>query len=346
MPQVTPDPDQPTPDTKRPAPADDQRRRDDGADAPVTDAPMTDAEPALAPDAPSAAAPVAEAAAASAAPPAPVKAGKVKKLTAGRAAVAASSSTLASAGIATSKALLETAATTRKRGKKSTAADPASASAAAKPAADASDAAAASTSAGAEPFDPAVDLPMYRPGMDWFVLRVASNKESYVRETLLRKVQIEGLTDMVGRIMVPTEKVKTLKGGKHRITENKLYPGYVFVEMRLEPDGRIPQDVFFLIKETTGVGDFVGTAGRPTPMAATEVEKMLFDSRKPEEAPTVRMEFHKGDHVTIKEGPFENYTGTVDEVMPDKGLVRVLVTIFGRQAPIDIEYWQLAKAEG
>jgi transcriptional antiterminator NusG len=194
-------------------------------------------------------------------------------------------------------------------------------------------------------FDPATDLPMYREGMNWFVLRVASNKENYVRETLLRKVQIEGLEHRVGRIMVPTEKTKTLKGGKTRVTETKLYPGYIFVEMRLEPDGRIPQDVFFLIKETTGVGDFVGTAGRPTPMKEPEVEKMLFDSRRPEETPTVKMEFAKGDFVTITEGPFESYEGTVDEVLPDKGLVRVLVTIFGRQAPIEIEYWQIRKAE-
>ncbi len=194
-------------------------------------------------------------------------------------------------------------------------------------------------------FDPAADLPMYREGMNWFVLRVASNKENYVRETLLRKVQIEGLVDRVGRIMVPTEKTKTLKGGKTKITETKLYPGYIFVEMKLEADGRIPQDVFFLIKETTGVGDFVGTAGRPTPMAPNEVEKMLFDSRRPEETPTVKMEFAPGDYVTITEGPFESYEGTVDEVLPDKGLVRVLVTIFGRQAPIELEYWQIQKAE-
>ncbi len=184
-----------------------------------------------------------------------------------------------------------------------------------------------------------------RPGFDWFVLRVASNKESYVRDTLLRKVQIEGLQVRVGKILVPTEKTKTIKGGKQRITETKLYPGYVFVEMQLEDDGRIPQDVFFLVKETTGVGDFVGTAGRPTPMQPHEVEKMLIDSRKPEEMPTVRMVFEKGDAVTIKEGPFENYEGTVDEILPEKGLVRVLVTIFGRQAPIELEEWQLAKPE-
>jgi transcriptional antiterminator NusG len=193
--------------------------------------------------------------------------------------------------------------------------------------------------------DPATDLPMYREGMDWFVLRVASNKEDSVRNSLLRKVQIESMERLIGRIMVPTEKSKTVKGGKQKVTETKLYPGYVFVEMRLEPDGRIPQDVFFMIKETSGVGDFVGTSGRPAPMSPAEVEKMLFDSRKPEEAPQVKMEFVKGDNVSIREGPFQNYEGTVDEVLPDKGLVRVLVTIFGRQAPVELEYWMIAKVD-
>lgn len=187
--------------------------------------------------------------------------------------------------------------------------------------------------------------PTRREGMDWFVLRVASNKEGSVRGTLLRKVQIEGMDHLVGRILVPTEKTKTIKGGRQRITETKLYPGYVFVEMRLEDDGRIPQDVFFLIKETTGVGDFVGTAGRPTPMKEHEIEKMLLDSRKPEDEPTIKLTFEKGEHVVIREGPFENYEGTVDELFPEKGQVRVLVTIFGRQAPVDLEEWQIAKAE-
>jgi transcriptional antiterminator NusG len=266
---------------------------------------------------------------------------KTKRLAAGREAAAASSVTLRSAGVATSKALA--GASSAKKKKKPI--EPLMPSSPASPAGQPAAAAVEEVPASGEPFDPAVDLPMYRPGMDWFVLRVASNKESYVRETLLKKVQIEGMSDIVGRIMVPTEKTKTLKAGKTRITETKLYPGYVFVEMRLEPDGRIPQDVFFLIKETTGVGDFVGTAGRPTPMGAPEVEKMLFDSRKPEETPTVKMEFLPGDHVTIKEGPFQNYSGTVDETVPEKGLVRVLVTIFGRQAPVELEYWQIAKAE-
>ncbi len=196
----------------------------------------------------------------------------------------------------------------------------------------------------AEPADDEEE-PMYQQGMNWFVLRVASNKESYVRTTLLKKVQIEGLTTSVGRILVPTEKTKSLKGGKQRIVETKLYPGYVFVEMKLEDDGRIPQDVFFLIKETTGVGDFVGTAGRPAAMQYHEVEKMLHDAKPPEESPQVKMEFNKGDYVRIAEGPFENHEGTVDEVYPDKGIVKILVTIFGRQVPVEVEYWVISRIE-
>ncbi len=187
--------------------------------------------------------------------------------------------------------------------------------------------------------------PTVRAGMNWFVLRVASNKESSVRDTLLRKVQIEHMNHLVGRILVPTEKTKTIKGGKHKIQETKLYPGYVFVEMKLEDDGRIPQDVFFLIKETTGVGDFVGTKGRPTPMKTDEIEKMLAASLKPEDQPQVKMVFEKGETVLIKEGPFQSYEGTVDELIPEKGLVRVLVTIFGRQAPVELEEWQIGKSE-
>ncbi len=189
------------------------------------------------------------------------------------------------------------------------------------------------------------DEPLITPGMNWFVLRVASNKEDVVQQTLLRKIKIEGFDPLVNRILVPTEKIKTIKAGKQRITAKKLYPGYVFVEMQLEEDGRIPQDVFFLIKETTGVGDFIGTAGRPSPMSLPEIEKMLAASKAPEETPTVKMEFAKGDPIKIKEGPFENMEGTVDELLPAQGKVRVIVTIFGRATPIELEYWMIEKAE-
>jgi transcription termination/antitermination protein NusG len=183
------------------------------------------------------------------------------------------------------------------------------------------------------------------PGMNWFVLRVASNKEDSVRETLLRKIKIENFEHLVNRILVPTEKEKTIKGGKQKIIEKKLYPGYVFVEMKLEDDGRIPQDVFFLIKETTGVGDFIGTAGRPSPMSIPEIEKMQMASKPADEQPIVKMEFEKGDHIKICEGPFENMEGTVDELLPDQGKVRVVVMIFGRATPVELEYWLIEKFE-
>ena len=178
----------------------------------------------------------------------------------------------------------------------------------------------------------------------WLVLRVASNKEDTVRETLQRKVKIEGLEEYVGRILVPSERVKRIKGGQQRVQQRKLYPGYVFVEMALEPDGSIPQKPWFTIKETAGVGDFIGALGKPTPMRDHDVEKMLVQAEKLEDIPSLNIEFKKGHEVKIREGPFENFEGVVDEILQDKGVVRVIVTIFGRATPLELEYWQLEPA--
>ena len=178
----------------------------------------------------------------------------------------------------------------------------------------------------------------------WLVLRVASNKEDTVRETLSRKVAIEGLEDCVGRILVPSERVKRIKGGHQRVQQRKLYPGYVFVEMDLESDGSIPEKAWFTIKETVGVGDFIGALGKPTPMRDHDVEKMLAQAEKPEDTPSLNIDFKKGNQVKIREGPFENFEGVVDEILPDKGVVRVIVTIFGRATPLELEYWQLETA--
>ncbi len=177
--------------------------------------------------------------------------------------------------------------------------------------------------------------------MSWLVLRVASNKEDTVRETLEKKVKIEGIEDYVGRILVPSERIKRIKGGQQRVQQRKLYPGYVFVEMALEEDGSIPEKPWFTIKETVGVGDFIGALGKPTPMRDSDVDKMLTQAEKPEDIPSLNIDFKKGNQVKIREGPFENFEGTVDDILPDKGLVRVIVTIFGRATPLELEYWQL-----
>jgi len=183
-----------------------------------------------------------------------------------------------------------------------------------------------------------------RPGMKWYVLRVASNKEDQVRESLERKVQVENLQDRIGRILVPTAKEKRMKGGQVRIIERKLYPGYVFVEMATEPDGSIPDTVWFLVKETMGVGDFIGSENKPTSMRDHDVEKMLLASLKKEEETTLQgLEFAKGDRVKIREGSFQNFEGNVDSIDEAKGIVTVLLTIFGRSTPVDVEYWQIEK---
>jgi len=183
---------------------------------------------------------------------------------------------------------------------------------------------------------------LVRPGMNWYVLRVAANKEDRVREALERKIKIEQLEERVGRVLVPTQREKRIRGGSARVVHRKLYPGYVFVEMATDEDGRIPERVWFVIKETTGVGDFIGSGGKPSPMPMHDVEKMLAAAIRPEEgAALANLAFKKGDRVKVNEGPFEIFEGVVDEINTQKGTVRVIVTIFGRATPIEIEYWQV-----
>jgi transcription termination/antitermination protein NusG len=172
---------------------------------------------------------------------------------------------------------------------------------------------------------------------------VASNREEQVRDTLARKVEIEALGEEIGRIVVPTEKVKRVRGGQQRVYERKLYPGYVFVEMAPTDDGSVRDNAWFIIKETAGVGDFIGTEGKPSPMSDTDVAKMLGQVESREDSPSIQMEFSKGDQIKIKGGSFEGFEGNVEDIDTEKGTVRVLVTIFGRATPLDIEYWQLEK---
>jgi transcriptional antiterminator NusG len=203
-----------------------------------------------------------------------------------------------------------------------------------------------SSEAPPEPPAPAAAPVMGQGGprtMLWYVLRVASNREDQVCEALKRKVKIEHLDERIGRILVPTQREKRMRGKVAKVFDRKLYPGYVFVEMATEEDGTIPEDVWFIVKETMSVGDFIGSDGKPTPMKPHDVEKMLAVVEKSAEQPTLAgmAGMKKGDAIKVKEGPFENFEGEIDEVFPDKGQVRVIVTIFGRATPIELEYWQI-----
>lgn len=184
------------------------------------------------------------------------------------------------------------------------------------------------------------------PGMKWYVLRVASNKEEQVRNALERKVKIEGLEHRIGRILVPTLKEKKMRAGVLKIVERKLYPGYVFVEMACETDGAINESVWFLVKETSGVGDFIGSDNKPTSMPDQDVQGMLAASEKAEEQPGLSgLNIKKGDKVKITDGAFESFEGEVESVDEKRGMVNVIVSIFGRSTPVEVGYWQLERLE-
>jgi transcriptional antiterminator NusG len=184
------------------------------------------------------------------------------------------------------------------------------------------------------------------PGMMWYVLRVASNKEEQVRSALERKVKIEALDDRIGRILVPSLKEKKMRAGVLRVVERKLYPGYVFVEMACEDDGAVNETVWFMVKETTGVGDFIGSDGKPTSMSENDVVQMLAASQKADDEPGLSgLKIKVGDQVKITDGAFESYEGEVDSVDEKRGMVSVIVSIFGRMTPVEVGYWQLEKVE-
>jgi transcriptional antiterminator NusG len=170
----------------------------------------------------------------------------------------------------------------------------------------------------------------------WYVLKVQSSREDTIRDALERRVKIQGLQRYFGRIVVPTEKITEIRNNKKRIVERKTYPGYIMVEMELN------EKTWFTVRETPGVGDFVGAHGTPTKMTETEVNQMLGqETAKTDKVPTIRINVERGDRVKIKDGPFENFEGTVEEVIEARGLVKVMLIIFNRPTPVDLEYWQV-----
>ena len=176
------------------------------------------------------------------------------------------------------------------------------------------------------------------PGMEWFVLKVQSNRERSIRDSLVRRIKREGLEDSFGEIIIPTEKVKETKAGKTRVTERKMYPGYIMIQMILT------DETWYLVRDTSGVGDFTGAAGKPIPMSDEEINRMLRRESTKEVAPTtVKIDFSIGETVKIKEGPFENFEGSIEAIDEASGRITVLVEIFGRSTPTELEYWQVER---
>ncbi len=171
---------------------------------------------------------------------------------------------------------------------------------------------------------------------NWYVVHTYSGYEEKTKRTLEGKVQSQHLEDKVGRILIPTEKVIELRAGKKREADKKFYPGYILIEMELD------EETWHLVRNTPRVSGFVGGA-TPVPIPEEEVQQIL---QQLEKGPTaqVRTQFAQGEQVRIIDGPFSNFTGNIEEVDMDHGRLTVMVSIFGRQTPVELNFFQVEKA--
>ena len=174
--------------------------------------------------------------------------------------------------------------------------------------------------------------------LDWYILKVQSNREDSIAAGLQRRVKMAGLDDFFQEIIVPVEMVTEFKGGKKKVVKKKLYPGYIVVHMIIN------DETWFLVRETTGIGDFTGAAGQPTPMLPSEVARIIPEEDDEEtQEPKLQIGVALGDRVKINEGTFENFEGDVDTIDEMNGRVTVMINIFGRSTPVELEHWQIEK---
>lgn len=173
--------------------------------------------------------------------------------------------------------------------------------------------------------------------MDWYILKVQSNREKSICDGLRRRVKLAELDRFFGEVLVPTEDVAEYKNGKRRVVKRKLYPGYICVNMMIN------EETWFLVRETSGVGDFTGAAGKPTPMLPHEVDRIIKKPLDEEGGDDVKttIPFNVGDRVRIKDGTFENFEGDVDGIDEGNGKVTIMINIFGRSTPVELEHWQI-----
>jgi transcriptional antiterminator NusG len=171
----------------------------------------------------------------------------------------------------------------------------------------------------------------------WYVVHAHSGHENKVRQSIENRVRQENLEHLVTKILVPSEEVAEIKGGKKRVTSRKIFPGYVMVEMKLT------HKTWYLIRTTPGVTGFIGSGKMPTPLDPEEVESIFEQMRGERKKPKPKVSFEKEEKVKIIEGPFTNFMGYVDEVNAERGKLKVMVEIFERLTPVELEFWQVEK---
>jgi transcriptional antiterminator NusG len=181
--------------------------------------------------------------------------------------------------------------------------------------------------------------PPVNENFKWYIIHAYSGFERKVRESLESRIMAFGLQNRIGRIMIPTEPVTELRNGKKYTIERVFLPGYVLVEMELD------NDLWHVIKNTPRVTGFLGTGDKPVALSEAEVSSILFRSESSKDKPSAKIKFEKGEQVRINEGPFANFNGTVDDVNEDRQTLKVMVSIFGRSTPVEIEFAKVDKME-
>jgi transcriptional antiterminator NusG len=192
-----------------------------------------------------------------------------------------------------------------------------------------------------EPVEPEETAGPRDPRLKWFVIHTYSGYEAKVKSNLERRIGSMNMKDKIFQVLIPTEKEKEIKGGKRREIDRKIFPGYVLVEVKTDERGELENDAWYVIRNTPGVTGFVGSGAKPIPLEDKEVRALLRQLR--DETPKYRITYQKGSPVRITSGPFQDFTGLVDEIMLEKEKVRVLVSIFGRETPVELDFGQVEK---
>ncbi len=178
----------------------------------------------------------------------------------------------------------------------------------------------------------------------WFVIHTLSGQEQKVRESIEKRLKTEEMGEYIKEVMVPMEKVAEVRGGKKTVTARKLYPGYVFVDIALlDENKRVVEKPWYFIRDTPGIIGFVG-GERPTPASPEEIATIKAQISDSEDHEKPKVNFEVGETIKINDGPFLNFSGVIEEIEPDRGKLKVTVNIFGRNTPVELEYWQVEKA--
>jgi transcription termination/antitermination protein NusG len=178
----------------------------------------------------------------------------------------------------------------------------------------------------------------------WFVIHTLSGQEQKVKESIEKRLKAEEMQDFIKEVLVPMEKVAEIRNGKKSVTARKLYPGYVFVDMvLLDENQKVIEKPWYFIRDTQGIIGFVG-GDRPTPTTPEEIESIKAQIAASEDTERPKVSFEVGETVKINDGPFLNFSGVIEEIEPDKGKLRVTVSVFGRNTPVELEYWKVEKA--